>query len=74
MPLRNHKIIICSVPFLAAMVFGLTSLAQACPRCVEATPFRLGLQWAIVVLLPLPFTLGFFLYRFLRRAFPTETK
>jgi hypothetical protein len=47
-------------------------IAQACPRCVDATPYRSGLQMAIAVLLPLPFTLGYFLYRFIRNAISTE--
>ncbi len=59
----------------AAMILWLTPLAaQACPRCVDATPYKSGLQLAIAVLLPLPFALGYGLYRFLRRSFPAEIK
>ncbi|GEM_PF-2227726 len=58
-----------------AMALWLLPLAaQACPRCVDATPYKSGLQLAIAVLLPLPFALGYGLYWFLRRSFPAETK
>jgi hypothetical protein len=54
-----------------ALVF-LPLWAEACPRCVDGTPFKIGLQWAVVVLLPLPFTLGYLLYRFVRASIPPE--
>ena len=50
------------------------SLAAACPRCVEATPFKFGLQLAVLILLPLPFALGFTLYRWVRGSLSTETE
>jgi len=41
----------------AAAVFFISCPAwlQACPRCVDATPYKAGLLWAVVFLLPIPF-------------------
>lgn len=33
-------------------------LLEACPRCVDATPYKMGMQLAVLVLLPLPLALG----------------
>ena len=40
----------------------------ACPRCVDATPYKLGLQLAVVVLLPVPFACAYWVYRSIRDA------
>lgn len=59
----------------AALALWLMPLAaEACPRCVDATPYKSGLQLAIAVLLPLPFALGYGLYRFIRHSVPSETE
>jgi hypothetical protein len=42
--------------------------AGACPRCVDATPYKTGMLVAVLVLLPLPLTMGFFLYRWIQKA------
>lgn len=60
--------------WMPVVLWGMPWFARACPRCVDATPYRSGLQLAVAVLLPLPFALGFFLYRFLRRALASEPK
>ena len=57
---------------LGAAFWAFPLLVEACPRCVDGTPFKIGLQWAVVVLLPLPFTLGYLLYRFVRTSLQTE--
>jgi hypothetical protein len=44
----------------------LPAIAEACPRCVDATPYKSGLQLAVAVLLPVPFALAYGLYRFIR--------
>lgn len=41
----------------AVLLVFSASAASACPRCVDATPYRTGLFWAIALLLPLPFIL-----------------
>lgn len=41
----------------AALLVFSASAASACPRCVDATPYKTGLFWAIALLLPLPFIL-----------------
>lgn len=38
----------------------------ACPRCVDATPYKTGMQLAVAVLLPVPFALAYGIYRFIR--------
>ena len=50
-----------------------SSWVWACPRCVDATPYKLGLQLAVVVLLPVPFVCAFLVYRFIRKAGQEET-
>ena len=42
--------------------------ALACPRCVDATPYQTGMFVAVLVLLPLPAAMGFFLYRWIQKA------
>jgi hypothetical protein len=46
----------------------------ACPRCVDATPYKLGLQMAVVVLLPVPLVLGFLIYRWLKKSEEAATE
>ena len=58
--------------FIGVALALLPLWVEACPRCVDGTPFKTGLQWAIVVLLPLPFALGYLLYRFVRASIPSE--
>ncbi|HJT23597.1 MAG TPA: hypothetical protein VJ873_03420, partial [bacterium] len=44
--------------FLAAscqLVAG--SWLWACPRCVDATPYKTGLFWGVLFLMPIPFLL-----------------
>ena len=45
---------------------------SACPRCVDATPYKLGLQLAVVVLLPVPFACAYWVYRSIRDAAKEE--
>jgi hypothetical protein len=32
--------------------------AEACPRCIQASPYKGGLLWAVLFLLPVPFILA----------------
>ena len=45
----------------------IPSFLQACPRCVNATPYKIGMQWAVVVLLPVPLVLAVLLFLWIRR-------
>lgn len=54
--------------FLAQAVLWAPYAAWACPRCVDATPYQTGMFVAVLVLLPLPAVIGFFLYRWIQRA------
>lgn len=42
----------------------------ACPRCLAASPYKTGLFWAVLVLLPVPFILAGWLVWFIRRSKP----
>ena len=50
-----------------ALVAVLPAAVEACPRCFEGTPYRTGLIWAALFLLPVPFLvvgiLGYWLTR-----------
>jgi hypothetical protein len=56
-------------PKLTALAVLLAPWAAfACPRCVDATPYKTGMLIAVLVLLPIPLVLGFSLYRWIRKA------
>jgi len=40
----------------------------ACPLCVNATPYKDGLLWAVGLLIPVPFVLAYLMYGWIRRA------
>lgn len=40
----------------------------ACPLCVNATPYKDGLLWAVGFLIPVPFVLVYLMYGWIRRA------
>jgi hypothetical protein len=40
----------------------------ACPLCVNATPYKNGLLWAVGLLIPVPFVLAYLMYGWIRRA------
>jgi hypothetical protein len=40
----------------------------ACPLCVNATPYKDGLLWAVGLLIPVPFILAYLMYGWIRRA------
>gem|GEM_PF-6842575 len=50
----------------------MSSFVWACPRCVDATPYKSGMQWAVVFLLPIPLGLGTGLFLWLRKAAQNE--
>lgn len=52
----------------ALVLLGAPYAVWACPRCVDATPYKTGMLVAVLVLLPLPLTIGFFLYRWIQKA------
>jgi hypothetical protein len=53
--------------FLLFLSLGFVpALVEACPRCVDATPYKTGMQIAVAVLLPIPFVLAYGLYRWIQ--------
>jgi hypothetical protein len=55
--------------FLNFMMIVLVPAAVwACPLCVNATPYKDGLLWAVGLLIPVPFVLAYFMYGWIRRA------
>ena len=52
----------------------LSNLAAACPLCVESTPYKHGLQWAVLFLLPVPFVLAGTLIWWVRRHLPLDSE
>lgn len=48
---------LCLRASVVALVF-VPVLAEACPRCIEASPNKTGLFWAAMLLLPVPFALA----------------
>jgi hypothetical protein len=57
---------------LAVHFWVLPFALEACPRCVDATPYKSGLQLAVVLLLPVPFALVTALFFWIRRASEPE--
>ena len=53
----------------AALIWLTPWCLEACPRCIEASPHRIGLIWAAVLLLPVPFALAGWLFWWIRRSF-----
>lgn len=41
-----------------SLILALPSALLACPFCFRLGPFRLGLVWGAVLLLPVPFLVG----------------
>ena len=58
---------------LAVNIWILPSMLLACPRCVDATPYKTGMQVAVAVLLPIPIILVTALFFWIRNASKTET-
>lgn len=42
-------------------------ILDACPRCVDATPYKTGMQLAVIVLLPVPAILATLLFLWVRK-------
>ena len=54
---------------LQAMLMVLApSVLWACPLCVNASPYKDGLLWAVGLLLPVPFVSAYLIYGWIRRA------
>ncbi len=51
----------------------LPVMADACALCVGSSPFKTGMQWAVVLLLPVPFVLVGLLVYFIRQASQDDT-
>jgi hypothetical protein len=47
----------CLRVFVVVLTF-FPLAAPACPRCLQATPYRSGLLWAVGFLMPIPFLLA----------------
>lgn len=43
------------VLLVAACQLSAAGWLWACPRCVDATPYKIGLFWGVLFLMPLPF-------------------
>ncbi len=54
--------------FYYLLPMAVPAMLQACPRCVDATPYKMGMQWAVVVLLPVPIVLAGALFFWIRGA------
>jgi hypothetical protein len=52
--------------FILAML--MPGAVWACPLCVNATPYKDGLLWAVGLLIPVPFVLAYLMYGWIRRA------
>jgi hypothetical protein len=58
----------------SVVIFALLpSVLLACPRCVDATPYKTGMQLAVAVLLPIPFVLAYGLYRWIQNESKTDS-
>src|SRR5580693_5764812 len=55
------------------IILFLPSVLLACPRCVDATPYKTGMQVAVAVLLPIPIVLVTALFFWIRNASKAET-
>ena len=53
---------------LAVGIWFLPLVLEACPLCFNASPHRIGLIWAAILLLPIPFALAGLLFWWIRRA------
>jgi hypothetical protein len=53
---------------LLIMAVFVPVLVWACPLCVNATPYKNGLLWAVGFLIPVPFVLAYLMYGWIRRA------
>jgi hypothetical protein len=58
---------------LAVNILFLPSVLLACPRCVDATPYKTGMQVAVALLLPIPIILVTALFFWIRNASKAET-
>ncbi len=57
-----------SFPTLSVIVVFAPITLWACPLCVNATPYKDGLLWAVGFLIPVPFVLAYLMYGWIRRA------
>jgi hypothetical protein len=57
-----------SLPALLIMVAFVPMVAWSCPLCVNATPYKDGLLWAVGFLIPVPFVLAYLMYGWIRKA------
>jgi hypothetical protein len=53
--------------FVISVIFAPLAV-WACPLCVNATPYKDGLLWAVGLLIPVPFVLAYLMYGWIRRA------
>jgi hypothetical protein len=70
--MKNTKWIMFSI--LSVVGFFLPMFLEACPLCVDATPYKNGLLIAVLVLLPVPFILAGGLFLWIRRMSRDETQ
>ena len=60
---------------VSVVILGLaSSVVSACPLCVDATPYKKGLMWAVWFILPVPFALAGWLYYMIRRSIQAESQ
>jgi hypothetical protein len=56
------------MPVLVMWIVLVPVAVLACPLCVNATPYKDGLLWAVGLLIPVPFVLAYLMYGWIRRA------
>ena len=69
---KTGKIKLALLPALGMIALLLPKVAGACPLCVDSTPYKHGLQWAVAFLLPVPFVLAGTLIWWVRRHLPSD--
>jgi hypothetical protein len=55
----------------AACILALPALSQACPQCVNSSPYGKGLIYAVAFIMPIPFALIGFLVWWIARHSPS---
>jgi hypothetical protein len=54
--------------YLGFWVVWIPAVVRACPLCINASPYKDGLLWAVGFLIVIPFILVYLLYGWIRRA------
>jgi hypothetical protein len=60
----RFKVVLFILP--VSFYLSAASFVLACPRCIDATPYKAGIQMAVLFLLPIPFILLTSLFLYIR--------